>query len=123
MLLRRVGWFAVYVVSFFIIFSALPDLLYTAHHQYEARARVALHKISSAQETYARTYPQGFSPTLAALGPPPSDAAPSATAAGLIEAALTQGAQSQYAFRYTHEPPDATGKITGYTVAADPARP
>ena len=89
-LLRRVGWFAVYVVSFFIIFSALPDLLYTAHHQYEARARVALHKISSAQETYARTYPQGFSPTLAALGPPPSGAAPSATAAGLIEAALTQ---------------------------------
>lgn len=122
-LLRGVGWFAVYVASLFIIVAALPDLLYTAHHQYEARARVALHEINSAQETYARTYPQGYSPTLAALGPPPSGAAPSVSAAGLIEAALAQGTQSQYAFRYTHEPPDATGKITGYTVAADPARP
>lgn len=122
-LLRGVGWFAVYAVSLFIVVAALPDLLYTAHHQYEARARVALHEINSAQETYARTYPQGFSPTLAALGPPPSGAAPSASAAGLIEAALAQGTQSQYTFRYTHEPPDAAGKITGYTVTADPARP
>jgi type IV pilus assembly protein PilA len=122
-LLRGVGWFAVYLVSLFVIVAALPDLLYTAHHNSEVVARLALQKINSAQDTYARTYPQGFSPTLDALGPPRSGAAPGPSAAGLIEADLAHGTHSQYAFRYTHEPPDATGKITRYTVTADPARP
>ena len=122
-LLRAAGWFAVYLVSLFIIVAALPDLLYTAHHQYEAGAIRTLRKINAAEETYARTYPQGYSPTLAALGPPASGAAPSASAAGLIEADLAQGAQWQYNFRYTPATTDFNGKIGGYIVAADPARP
>lgn len=120
-LLRCVGWFVPYLILMFMVTAALPDLYYSSRHSREAEAVRALRKINSAEESYSRTYPLGFSPSLAALRPPSNGAAPSAAAAGLIEGDLAAGTKSEYAFRYTHDAPDPTGKITSYTATATPA--
>jgi hypothetical protein len=120
---KRVPLFMSYLLFFGAIFFAMPDFYATKRGGRAASAVAALRKINSAQASYARAYPQGFSPTLAALGPPPGGSAPSASAAGLIDRDLASGARNEYIFRYIPGARDAAGKTTTYTLTATPQEP
>ena len=65
-----------------------------------ARITRVLNQIRESETTYSKTFQQGYSPTLAALGPPPDGTAPSAEAAGLIDKDLANGTAEGYTFRY-----------------------
>jgi hypothetical protein len=105
------------------IFFALPDYYATTRESRAAAVADAMRKINSAQVAYARTYSLGFSLTLAALGPPPGATATNVSAAGLIDRELARGTQSDYTFRYIPGTRDATGKVTTYTLTANPSEP
>jgi hypothetical protein len=122
-LFKRALLFIPYLILFVLIVAALPDFYSTTRGSRAAAAVDALRKINSAQVSYASTYPQGFSTTLAALGPPIGGTAPSASAAGLIDRDLASGAQNEYTFRYTPAARDAAGKTTTYTLTATPTEP
>lgn len=121
-LVKRAVWFIPYLILIGVCGAALPDLYYTTRESREASVVQALRRINAAQESYARAYPRGFSPTLAALGPPAGGSAPTPAAAGLIAADLAKGEKSHYTFRYTHNPPDAAGAISAYTLTATPTQ-
>ncbi len=99
---------------------AIPGLLRSPISANQASAVGSLRTINTAEITYADTYKAGYSPTLAALGPPPGDAQPSASAASLIDSVLAGGVKSGYRFTYVPGPPDKTGHIKTYTVVARP---
>jgi len=61
--------------------------------------RVLKH-IRESETAYSNTFQQGYSPTLAALGPPPDGTPPSPAAAGLIDKDLAGGKAEGYTFRY-----------------------
>ncbi len=122
---KLVGGFAVSTI--FLIIAMLPpaaeDPLYGNRPKVlanQASAVGALRTINQSEINYASTYEAGFSPSMAALGPPPGDAQPSASAAGLIDSVLAGGLKSGYRFAYTPGPPDKTGHIKTYTVVARP---
>lgn len=89
----------------------------------ESSAVGSLRTINTGEVMYASTYGKGFSPTLAAIGPPAQGGQPSADAADLIDSVLASGQKSGYNFIYTPGPRDAQGSIPSYTVAARPATP
>ncbi len=78
--------------------------------------------IDTAEITYASTYGHGYSPTLAALGPPPRGETPSEAHAGLIDHELATGKSIGYTFTYTPGPRDAKGEIQTYTLTASPLK-
>jgi hypothetical protein len=86
----------------------------------QASAVGSLWTINHAEITYAETYKAGFSPSLAALGPPSPGNSPSAAAAGLIDRVLSSGTKSGYTFTYKPGSPDKTGHIKTYTLVARP---
>jgi hypothetical protein len=91
------------------------------HSEYQMKAIESLRNINMSEVTYDATYPNGFSQTLAQL-----DGAASlstADAAGLIDHDLASGTKNGYVFTYTAGPPEASGKITSYTVTARPTQP
>jgi type IV pilus assembly protein PilA len=79
-----------------------------------------LRTINTSEVTYSSTYPKGFSPSLAALGPPPGTQ-PTAEAAGLIDPQLATGVEYGYTFTYKAVP-DADSIIRHYTVVARPLK-
>jgi hypothetical protein len=112
----------VFNLAFFgSIFVALPDFYSSQLENRAVSAKETLQELNSAEAIYSQTYPQGFSATLALLGPPPAGTATSASAAGLVEVDLTRGVHLEYTFRYTPGPRDANGKITTYTLNAAPS--
>jgi hypothetical protein len=64
----------------------------------------------------------GWSPPLGSLGVPQEGTKPSASAAGLLDNSLTSGKKNNYVFVYKAGKPDASGKISTYTVSASPAK-
>lgn len=78
--------------------------------------------INTAEVYYAKEYKKGWSPTLSALGVPPEGTKPSATAAGLLDNSLTGGAKANHVFTYRAGKPDASGKITTYTLSVRPVK-
>ena len=76
--------------------------------------------LGTAEVTYAAIYGNGYSATLAALGPPPAGAVASAAAAGLIDDLLVAGSKSGYTFTYSPTLLDPTGRYNGYTILANP---
>jgi hypothetical protein len=77
--------------------------------------------ILAAEITYADTYKAGYSPSLAALGPPAAGTPPSASAADLIDSVLAGGSKLGYTFTYRAGPCDAAGHIKTFTVVGRPA--
>jgi hypothetical protein len=85
--------------------------------------------INTAASVYATNYARGFPLTLADLAPPKYDSTsasykPSEKAAGLIDDVLASGVSCYggcYRFSYIAGPVDSNGKISTYTVHADPA--
>lgn len=80
----------------------------------------SLRTINTSEVTYSDTYRQGFSPTLAALGPGPNNALATPSGAELIDNVLASGRKGAYTFTYVAGPRDANGKIETYTVVARP---
>src|ERR1700739_1802106 len=75
----------------------------------------SLRTINMAQVAYAETHPnKGFASSLAELGPSPG--------AELIDPGLASGTKSGYVFNLNAAPPEASGRITHYTVVARPEK-
>jgi hypothetical protein len=72
-----------------------------------------LRTINGAQVVYAQTHPgKGFASALAELGPAPGDE--------LIDSVLASGRKSGHAFTLNAAQPEASGRITHYTLVARP---
>ena len=113
------------IFCLFLTALFMPNLI-DGHHRgrsNEASAVGSLRSINTSETWYASTYGKGFSPTLAALGPPPASEAPNAAHADLIDSVLASGQKSGYNFTYTPGSRDAQGRIFSYTVVAQPATP
>ena len=111
------------VVAIILIIAAIaiPNLLKSRMAANQASAVGSLRAIDTAEITYASTYNTGFSPTLAALGPPASGNG-SASAAGMIDSVLAAGSKAGYSFAYAATP-DAGGHYNTYSVNANPTTP
>jgi type II secretory pathway pseudopilin PulG len=109
------------VVSIILLLSAisLPSLLRARAAANTAAAAAALRTIQSAEEIYALTYGNGYSPSLSALGPPANGSPASPAAAGLIDSSLAGGNRDAYAFSYAPSSSDG-GNLDGYGALAQP---
>ena len=108
------------VVAIILIIAAIaiPNLLKSKMAANQASAVASLRTLNTSEITYSSTYNQGFSSTLAQLGPPASGNATS-TAAGLVDSVLAAGSKSGYTFAYTAGA--ATNGVTPtYTITASP---
>ena len=88
----------------------------------QSRAVGCLRSLNTAEAYYAKEYARGFSPSLAALSPPPQGEKASPSAANLIDTSLTGGHKANYVFTYKTGAPDARGQINSYTLTARPAK-
>jgi hypothetical protein len=87
----------------------------------QSNAIGSLRSLNTAEAYYAKEYARGYSPSLAALSPPPQGEAASPAAANLIDPSLTGGHKANYVFTYTAGAQDAHGQINSYTITARPA--
>ena len=110
------------VVAIILVIAAIaiPSLLRSKIAANQASAIESLRVIGTSEVTYAAIYGDGYSNTLASMGPVPSGAVATASAAGLIDDLLAGGAKSGYTFTYTPTLHDSTGRYNGYTVLANP---
>jgi hypothetical protein len=113
------GW------SLFIVLCAVacPSLQRSSVAANQALAVSNLRLIRWAEETYAEAYHQGFSDSLAALGPARAGGPASASAADLIRESLASGKESGYTFEYRPAPRDRSGFVKTFTVSARPVPP
>jgi prepilin-type N-terminal cleavage/methylation domain-containing protein len=113
------------VVAIILVIAAIaiPSFMRSRIAANQASAIQSLRVLGTSEVTYAAIYGNGYSPTLAALGPPSAGAMPSPSAAGLIDELLTNGAKSGYEFTYTPGLLDPTGRYNGYTIQANPIQP
>lgn len=108
------------VVAIILIIAAIaiPNLLKSRIAANQASAVGSLRTINTGEVAYASTYNTGYSPTLAALGPPASGNA-TAAAAGIIDSVLSAGSKSGYSFVYSTTA-DTTGRYNTYTLNGNP---
>jgi len=108
------------VVAIILIIAAIaiPNLLRSKIAANQASAVASLRTINTCEVTYSSTYNQGFTSTLAQLGPPTSGNATSSTA-GLVDSVLAAGAKSGYSFVYAASTA-VNGSTPNYTVNANP---
>ena len=86
----------------------------------ETGAASACRTIATSEITYDNTYQQGYTPSLAALGPgTPATAAN----ADLIDPVLATGAKGGYTFTYVPIDANGDGKPEQFTVNANPVTP
>ena len=108
------------VVAIILIIAAIaiPNLLRSKIAANQSSAVASLRTINTSEVTYSSTYNQGYTSTLAQLGPPASGSATSSNA-GLIDSVLSGGTKSGYTFTYTAG--TAVGASTpSYQVTANP---
>jgi prepilin-type N-terminal cleavage/methylation domain-containing protein len=110
------------VVAIILVIAAIaiPSLLRSKIAANQASAIESLRVIGTSEVTYAATYGSGYSTTLASMGPIPSGAVATSSAAGLIDDLLASGAKSGYTFTYSPSLLDSTGLYNGFTVLANP---
>ncbi|HEV2493082.1 MAG TPA: prepilin-type N-terminal cleavage/methylation domain-containing protein [Terriglobia bacterium] len=108
------------VVAIILIIAAIaiPNLLKSRIAANQASAVGSLRTIDTAEIEYASTYNTGFSPTLAALGPPASGTE-TASAAGVIDSVLAGGTKAGYSFVYSTTA-STGGRYDTYTINANP---
>jgi len=100
------------VVAIILIIAAIaiPSLTGVKNSGNQVSAIKSLQAITEAEQMYHDTYNQGYSTTLAQLGPA-TGGTPSASASGLIQdTALLSGVKAGYIFKYT---PTGAGSSTG----------
>jgi len=110
------------VVAIILIIAAIaiPSLIRSKIAANQASAIESLRVIGTSEVTYAATYGNGYSATLAVMGPAPSGALATSSAAALIDDLLANGSKSGYTFTYSPTLLDSTGRYNGYTVLANP---
>jgi len=110
------------VVAIILVIAAIaiPSLIRSRIAANQASAIESLRVLGTSEVTYAAIYGNGYSASLAALGPPPAGAIPSTSAAGLIDELLVGGAKSGYTFTYTPTLLDPTGRYNGFSMWASP---
>jgi prepilin-type N-terminal cleavage/methylation domain-containing protein len=112
------------VVAIILIIAAIaiPNFMRSRISANEASAVAALRVISTAQSTYASTYPDvGFACSLVSLGPN-SGGSPTSANADLIDAVLASGRKSGYLL--TIDPSSCSGSPTvSFFVTAVPLSP
>ncbi len=89
------------VVAIILIIAAiaLPNMLRARISANEASAVASLRTISTAETTYASTFPTiGYTCTLSELGPPASGSPISSSAAGILDEVLASGQKAGYQF-------------------------
>jgi prepilin-type N-terminal cleavage/methylation domain-containing protein len=89
------------VVAIILIIAAiaLPSFMRSRIAANEASAVASLRTITTAETTYAATYPNtGYTCSLASLGPPPSGNPASSSAAGILDEVLASGQKAGYNF-------------------------
>ena len=99
---------------------AIPSFSPNRILAHQASAVGNLRTLNTAQITYAAIYEQGYAARLEWLGSHEYGQKPTAGAAGLIDVDLSSGKKSGYQFNLTPGPPDKEGKITSYTLSAQP---
>lgn len=111
------------VVAIILIIAsiAVPSYMRARISANEASAVGSCRIINSAEVTYTSYYQQGYSSTLAQLGPPISGSATAANA-DLVDAVLASGQKSGYTFIYTPTLA-SSGGYGGYQVNANPTSP
>jgi prepilin-type N-terminal cleavage/methylation domain-containing protein len=112
------------VVAIILIIAAIaiPNFLRSRIAANQASAIESMRTITTAEVTYSTTYGQGFSTTLAVLGPVPGGQGATSTAAGLLDDVLAAGYKSGYSFFYTPTEFNAgTNQWYGYTVQGNPS--
>ena len=111
------------VVAIILVIAAMaiPNFMRARMASNEASAVSTCRTVTTAEFTFSSYYQQGFTSTLAQLGPPSSGPA-SAAATDLIDEVLASGQKSGYLFVYT--PTGLAGGIfTNYELQANPAIP
>lgn len=117
LLWRRGLLFVPYIGLLALVAVALPGLIRSRQAASQVSAVGALRTVNTAEVTYKERF-RGYSPTLAALGPPTAGASVGPSAADLIDERLAGGKKSGYTFSYTPAPPDKARQISRYTVTA-----
>jgi hypothetical protein len=115
------GYLGATTLPFIIAAIAIPNLLKSRIAANQASAVGSLRTINTAEITYASTYNNGYSATLAALGPP-ANGNGNESAAGMVDSVLGAGTKAGYTFTYKGQP-DPDGRIRHYSVTADPVTP
>jgi len=114
------GYFNAVVAVFAVaaIILLVPNLKHATMMANEEAAIASMRNLNDALALYAATY-DGYPGSIEALGPgSPS----SASRADMIDADLASGTKDGYEFVYSAGP-DANGKITSFTVHANPVTP
>jgi type IV pilus assembly protein PilA len=108
------------VVAIILIIAAIaiPNLLRSKIAANQSSAVASLRTINTSEVTYSSTYNQGYTSTLAQLGPPASGQATSTTA-GLLDSVLAAGNKSGYTFTYTAGAA-VNGSTPSYNITAVP---
>lgn len=110
----------VVAVIMIIAAIAIPDFMRSKIAANQASAVASCRVIDSSEATYRSTYSQGYSSSLAALGPPPAGTPEGPSNANLIDATLASGVKSGYSLTYTPANPDASGHYLAFTINANP---
>lgn len=111
------GYSSATIFPLIIAAIAIPNLLKSRIAANQASAVGSLRTINTAEIEYASTYNTGFSPTLAALGPPASGT-DTASAAGVLDSLLAAGVKNGYSFTYSTTA--VSGRYDAYTINANP---
>lgn len=110
------------VVAILLILAAIeiPNLMQARIAANQATAVASLKTLETAEVAYAVTYNQGYSSTLAQLGPSKGSSSPQA--ADLVDRLLAGGEKGGYTYAYAPGPV-VDGKINTYTLKAIPSEP
>jgi prepilin-type N-terminal cleavage/methylation domain-containing protein len=110
------------VVAIILVIAAIaiPSLLRSRIAANQASAIESMRVLGTSEVTYSALYGNGYSATLAVMGPPPVGTVANASAAGLIDDLLSAGYKSGYQFTYTPTLFDSTGRYNGYIILANP---
>lgn len=113
------------VVAIIVIIAAIaiPSLLHARMAANESACVAALRTVSSEEVNYVSQWSQGFSPSLAALGPPAPGVVASPTAADLIDSVTASGIRGGYQFIYVPLNDPTSGQATGYQINTSPLSP
>ena len=119
------GYLSVVFIPFILIIAAIaiPNLLRARTAANEAAAVGSLRKAMNAVVTYNDTYGHGFPESLSQLGASGEGSAPSAEAAGLIDAELAAGQKYGYNFTYQASSSRGDGMLDRFRLNADPVTP
>jgi type IV pilus assembly protein PilA len=111
------------VVAVILIISAIaiPNFITSKLRANESAAIENMRTITSANVVYSTTWQSGYASTLGTLGG--NAAAPTQTAAGLLDSVLSSGNKSGYSYSYSAAAPDSAGNIDNYTLNASPEIP